>query len=211
MSNPKEHPNPGRELHWLAVGVMLATALSLVHPHDGFTWVLEAAPVLVGLPLLLVTARRLPLSALCYQLLALHALVLLLGAHYTYGQVPLGHWLAQALDLPRNPYDRIGHFMQGFVPALVVREVLLRATPLRAGRALSVLTLCAALALSAAYELIEMAVALASGSAAEAFLGTQGDPWDTQWDMATALLGAFCALLLLGRAQDRALARAPTP
>jgi putative membrane protein len=164
------------------------------------------APVLVGAPLLAATRRRFRLTPLAYRLLFLHAGVLMLGGHYTYARVPLGERLRRAFGLRRNPYDRIGHFAQGFVPAIVAREVLLR-SPLRPGRWLFFLDTCVCLSISAAYELLEWAVAAATGEAAENFLGTQGDPWDTQWDMATALLGAVSAQLLLVRAHDRQIAR----
>ncbi|MEW1750798.1 DUF2238 domain-containing protein [Streptomyces angustmyceticus] len=191
----------------LAVAVLLALALSGLQPHDRTTWVMETCWVMVGLPLLVVVWRRFPLSPLLCCLLAVHALVLIVGGHYTYAEVPLGHWLQDALDLSRNPYDRIGHLMQGFVPAILVRELLVRTSPLRGSAWLSPLTVCACLAFSAFFELIEWWSALAGGSAADAFLATQGDPWDTQWDMACALLGAIVALLLLGRVHDRQLAR----
>ncbi|GES32435.1 DUF2238 domain-containing protein [Streptomyces angustmyceticus] len=191
----------------LAVAVFLALALSGLQPHDRTTWVMETCWVMVGLPLLVVVWRRFPLSPLLCCLLAVHALVLIVGGHYTYSEVPLGHWLQDALDLSRNPYDRIGHLMQGFAPAILVRELLVRTSPLRGSAWLAPLTVCACLAFSAFFEMIEWWSALAGGSAADAFLATQGDPWDTQWDMACALLGAIVSLLLLSRVHDRQLAR----
>ena len=182
-------------------------ALSGRRPRDRFTWLLEVAPVLGAAPLLVVTHRRFPLTPLARRLIFLHAAILMLGGRYTYAEVPLGHWLRKALGLRRNPYDRIGHFAQGFVPAIVAREVLLRRSPLSPGKWLFFLDTSVCLAISAAYELIEWRTAVAKGEAAEAFLGTQGDPWDTQWDMATALAGAVAAQLLLGGRHDRELAR----
>jgi putative membrane protein len=186
---------------------LVALAASFLVATDRFTWLLEVAPVLIGVPLLLATARRFPLTPLLYRLLLLHALVLMLGGAYTYAKVPLGFWLQDLLHSERNPYDRIGHLMQGFVPAILAREILLRTSPLRPGRWLFVLVTCVCLAFSAFYELIEWWTAAATGGAAEAFLGTQGDPWDTQWDMFCALIGALAAQLLLGRWHLRQLGR----
>lgn len=173
---------------------------------DRFTWFLENAPVLLGVPVLVATHRRFPLSHLLYVLLALHALVLMVGGHWTYAEVPAGHWVKDVLHLARNPYDRLGHLFQGFVPVLLFREVLLRQGILQPGRWSVVVLLLMVLGLSAAYELLEWQAAVWTGSAAEAFLGTQGDPWDTQWDMACALIGASLALLSLARWQDRQVA-----
>ena len=187
--------------------VLLLLGWSAMGPHDRFTWFLEVAPVLIGAPILLGTYARFPLTPLLYTLLAIHAAVLIVGGHYTYAKVPLGFWAQDAFGLARNHYDRIGHFAQGFVPAILARELLLRLTPLQVGKWLFFLVLSVSLAFSAFYELIEWWVAAATGSAAEAFLGTQGDPWDTQWDMFLALIGATIAQLLLTRLHDRQLAR----
>jgi putative membrane protein len=176
-------------------------------PHDRFTWWLEVAPVLIVLPLLLVTARRFPWTPLSYTLIAAHCWVLMVGGHWTYAEVPAGFWVKDALGLDRNPYDRLGHLMQGFVPAIVAREVLWRTSPLRGSRWLAPLVLSVCLAVSACYELVEWLVAVVTGSAAEAFLGTQGDVWDTQWDMAMAGVGAACALLLQSGLHERQLRR----
>jgi putative membrane protein len=163
-------------------------------------------------PILLATRRRFPLTPLAYRLIFVHALILMLGGHYTYAEVPLGYWVKDALSLARNHYDRLGHFAQGFVPAILAREILLRRTPLRPGRWLFFLVTCVCLAISACYEFIEWWTAVATGEAATAFLGTQGDPWDTQWDMFIALVGAVTAQLLLARGHDRQLAAvASTP
>jgi putative membrane protein len=187
------------------VGLALL-AWSGLRPHDYFTWLLETAPIFIGVPILLATRRRFPLTPLAYRLIFVHATILMLGGHYTYAEVPLGNWVKDALGLARNHYDRLGHFAQGFVPAILAREILLRKTPLRSGRWLFFLVTCVCLAISACYELIEWWTAVATGEAATAFLGTQGDPWDTQWDMFIALIGAVTAQLLLARGHDRQLA-----
>ena len=197
----------GREPALLLAAVALVLVWSGVGPTDRVTWLLEVAPVLLAAPILVATRKRFPLSDLALRLLALHALVLMVGGHWTYARVPLGFWAQDLFDLSRNPYDRLGHFAQGFVPAIVAREILLRTSPLRRGRWLFFLVTCVCLAISAAYELVEWWVAVLAGQAADAFLGTQGDPWDTQWDMFLALCGAIAAQLLLGREHDRSLAR----
>jgi putative membrane protein len=191
---------------WLiaALGVMLAMlTLSGLDPYDRLTWLMEVMPILLAVPVLLATSRRFPLTPLLYALLFMHALILMVGAAYTYARVPLGFWLQDAFELARNPYDKIGHFAQGFVPALVAREILLRGHYVRTRRMLGFLVLCVVLAISASYELIEWLAAVFMGQSADAFLGTQGDPWDTQSDMAFALVGAACALLSLSRLHDR--------
>ncbi len=185
----------------------LAVVISGVAPKDRATWWMEVAPVLIAVPILWATRRRFPLTPLLYGLVAVHACVLSLGGRYTYAEVPLGFWVRDALGLARNHYDRVGHLMQGFVPALVAREVLLRTSPLRPGRWLFTLVTAVALAVSAIYEFVEWWAALLLGQGAEAFLGTQGDPWDTQWDMFLAFTGALLAQALLARTQDRQLAR----
>ena len=188
---------------------VMALAVSGASPRDRFTWLLEVAPVLIGIPLLIWSYRRFPLTPLLYRLLLAHALILILGGHYTYAEVPPGCWVRDALGLARNHYDRLGHFAQGFVPAILAREILLRKTPLRRGGWLFFLVTCVCLAFSAFYELIEWWTALLSGEGATAFLGTQGDVWDTQWDMFLALVGALAAQLTLSRVHDRQLARVP--
>lgn len=192
---------------FLLVAAIVALLLSGINPRDRLTWVLEIAPVALGLPVLVATHGRFPMTRLCYRLLLLHALILILGAHYTYGQVPLGLWIQDIFDLQRNHYDRLGHLAQGFIPAILVREILLRLSPLNRGKWLFFLVTCVCLAISAFYELIEWWTALIGGGASEAFLGTQGDVWDTQWDMFLALVGALSSQLLLARSHDRALAR----
>jgi putative membrane protein len=194
----------------LATAVLLLV-LSGVSPRDYGTWFLEVAPILLAAPILFATGRRFPLTALTYRLIFLHALVLMLGGHYTYAEVPLGFWVQDLFDLSRNHYDRLGHLMQGFVPAIVAREVLLRTSPLRPGKWLFVLVTAVCLAISACYEFVEWWAAVLLGQGAEAFLGTQGDRWDTQWDMFLAFLGAMAAQLLLARRQDRELAALVRP
>ena len=191
----------------LAVLVLLALFVSAISPYDRGTWLLEVAPVLIALPVLAWTWRRFPLTPLLYWLIAAHALVLILGGTYTYARVPLGDWVREAFHLARNPYDKLGHFMQGLVPALVAREILLRGRYVAGRRMAGFLSACVALAISAFYELIEWWTALALGGGATDFLGTQGDPWDTQSDMFLALIGATLGLLLLGRWQDRQIVR----
>jgi putative membrane protein len=178
-----------------------------IHPHDRFTWWLEVAPIFLGVPALVWLYPRLRLTPLTYTLVWLHCLILMLGGHYTYAQVPLGFWMEQWLGFSRNHYDRIGHFAQGFIPAMLAREIFIRRSPLAGSRWLPFMVICFCLAFSAFYELVEFWTALAEGSAATDFLGTQGDPWDTQWDMMLALIGAIVSLLLLSRVQDRQLRR----
>lgn len=213
MSVPGTPPSPPGPavpaLLWLAVAAV--TAWSAIAPKDGLTWWLEALPALVVLLLLPGIYARFRFTTLAYVLIALHAAVLLVGAHYTYAEVPLFDWVRDAYGLARNHYDRLGHLMQGFTPAIVAREVLLRRSPLAGSRWLPFLVVCFCLAFSAFYELIEWWVALASGDEAVAFLGTQGDPWDTQWDMFLALVGATMALLMLSGLHGRQLARMGFP
>jgi putative membrane protein len=183
---------------------------SAVKPHDYFTWFLEVAPAVLGLTVLAVTYRRFQFTTLVYVALLLHAIVLMVGGHYTYAEVPLGNWVRETFHLSRNHYDRLGHFMQGFVPALVAREILLRNRIVKR-RYLYFIVFSICMMITATYELFEFAVAKLTGSAADAFLGGQGDPWDTQWDMTFCLLGANLALLLMSRWQDRAIEQLQTP
>jgi putative membrane protein len=176
-----------------------------VNPSDRFTWLMEVFPVLIAVPVLILTSRRFRFTPLVYALIAIHACILMVGGKYTYAEVPLGFWMERAFGFARNHYDRIGHFAQGFVPAMVAREILTRQSPLRGSRWLPFLVVCFCLALSACYEFIEWWTALATGTAADAFLGTQGDPWDTQWDMFFALIGAIVALVTLSGVHDREL------
>jgi putative membrane protein len=196
-----------REPTLLLAAAIVLLALSRIGAYEPGTWILEVAPIIIIAPILVLTAWRFPLTPLVYRLLFVHALILMVGGHYTYAKVPLGFWVQDALGLARNHYDRLGHFAQGFVPAMLAREVLLRRSPLQRGKWLGFLVLCVCLAVSATYELIEWLAAVLGGSAADAFLGTQGDVWDTQWDMFMALVGATAALLLLTRLHDRQLER----
>jgi putative membrane protein len=189
----------------IAVGVLFV-ALGIAPKTDRGTWAGEVAPVAIALPLLAWTYRRFRFTDLAYRLMALHAVVLIVGGHYSYAEVPLGHWVRDALDLSRNHYDRLGHFMQGFVPAIVARELLVRTSPLRPGGWLFALVSLAVLGISALYEIIEWWSAVLLAGGAVAFLGTQGDVWDAQWDMFLALCGAVTAQLVLGAAHDRGLA-----
>ncbi len=190
---------------------LAALAVSGVQPKDRLTWWMEVAPFLLAAPVLVASYRRFRFSDLVYVLVAVHAIVLFVGGHYTYAEVPLGFWAQRAFGFSRNHYDRLGHFFQGFVPALVVREVLLRTGAVRRGRWVPFLSASVCLAASALYELIEWRAAVGLGQSADAFLGTQGDPWDTQEDMATCLVGSICSLALLSRWHDRSMARVERP
>ena len=190
-----------------SIATVVLLAISGLHPYDRATWLLEVAPVLIVLPVLWWTRGRFPLTKLLYACILLHAVVLMVGGAYTYARVPLGFQMQHWLDLDRNPYDKIGHFAQGFVPALAAREVLVRGGYVRGRSMLGFLVVCVVLAVSACYELVEWAAALAMGQGADEFLGTQGDPWDTQSDMFMALIGALAALVLFGRMHDRQMGR----
>jgi putative membrane protein len=180
--------------------LLIATSIS---PFDRLTWLMEVSPVLIVLPLLVLTYRRFPLTPLLYFLIFLHAIILITGGAYTYARVPLGFWLERLFNFTRNNYDRIGHFFQGFVPALATRELLLRLKYVSNRRMAFVLAICVAMAISAWYELLEWAAATALGAKANDFLGTQGDPWDTQWDMFMCFIGSLVAMIGLSRVQDR--------
>ena len=185
--------------------LMLILIISGIHPFDRGTWVMEVVPVLIIVPLLIYTYKTFPLTSLLYSLIFLHAIVLIVGGAYTYARVPLGFEIAQWFSLDRNPYDKIGHFMQGFVPAIAAREILIRHQILAKGKMLSFIVICIVLAISATYELIEWAAALALGQGAQEFLGTQGYEWDTQSDMFFALIGAIAALLFLSKWHNQQL------
>ena len=190
--------------------ILLAVAAAVlvwsgINPHDRTTWWLEVVPVLIAVPILLLTRKRFPLTALAYRLIFLHAIILMVGGHYTYARVPLGFWVQDLLSLDRNHYVRLGHLAQGFVPAIIAREILIRTSPLGSGKWLPVVVTSICLAISAIYEFIEWWAALLGGSAATDFLGTQGDVWDTQWDMFLAFCGAILAQLLLSRVHNRQL------
>lgn len=200
-------PDRRLPLFLLVLTILACLGLGWRPQADRFTWFMENLPVLVGVPVLVAMYRRFPLTTLLYLLLALHALVLMVGGHWTYAEVPAGHWVKDCLHLARNPYDRLGHLFQGFVPVLLFREVLFRKGILKPGAGSVAVLLLMVLGLSAAYELLEWQTAVWTGSSADAFLGTQGDPWDTQWDMACAWVGASLALATLARGQDHQMDR----
>jgi putative membrane protein len=189
----------------LLVAVAAVFVWSFIGCHDVFTWIMEVFPAVIGVGVLVWIYPKFRFTTFVYVLIAMHAVILMIGGHYTYAREPVFEWLKGRLHLDRNYYDRLGHFAQGFVPAMIAREVLLRITPLKPGKMLFYLVLSVCMAISAWYELLEFAVARATGSAAEDFLGTQGDPWDTQWDMTLCFIGALCALLLFRRIQDHFL------
>ena len=201
-------PSATRRTELIALLVIGSALLvwSGINPADRTTWILEVAPVFIAVPLLVVTAPRFPFTPLAYRLIFVHALILMLGGHYTYAEVPLGFWIQRLFGFTRNHYDRIGHFAQGFVPAVIAREILLRRSPLKPGKWLFFIVLSVCLAISACYEFIEWWSALIGGDSADAFLGTQGDPFDTQADMFMALIGAIAAQVLLARVHDRQIA-----
>ena len=196
-----------RTLITAGVALIAQLLLTAIHPYDRTTWLMEVAPVMIALPVLLLSYRRFPLTTLLYSLIFVHALILITGGAYGYARVPLGFWIQEALHLGRNPYDKIGHFAQGYVPFIVAREILLRGGYLTHRRMTAFLSVCAVMFVSSSYELIEWWSALALGQGADEFLGTQGDPWDTQSDMFFALIGAVCAWLTLSRLHDKQLER----
>ena len=199
---------PLRRISLLCVWLSIFVAVliwSAIRPHDYFTWLLEVSPALIGFVILVATYRTFPLTTLAYCLILAHAIILMIGGHYTYAEVPLFGWLGEALQSERNNYDKLGHFAQGFVPAILAREILIRNSVINGRAWLNTIVVSVCLAFSALYELFEWWVALLTGESAEAFLGTQGYVWDTQSDMALALLGAISALTLLGRYHDRQL------
>ena len=196
------------------LGLLIAAVLAVfiwsgLNPHDRFTWILEVLPAVIGFIILAATYFRFKFTRLAYLLIALHMVVLMVGGHYTYAHVPLFDWIRDTLDLSRNHYDRVGHITQGFVPAIIAREILLKTSPLKRGKLLFLIVVCICLAISAFYEFIEWWVAAATGTAAESFLGTQGDVWDTQWDMFLAFCGAIASQLLLARIHDQFIDNQP--
>lgn len=200
-----------RALIAASAALVLLLVVSGIRPYERATWLLEVLPVMIALPVMWATYARFPLTTLLYAGVFLHAVVLIGGGAYTYARVPLGFELQELFGLARNPYDKIGHFFQGFVPALAAREILIRGGFVRGRRMLAFLVVCVVLAISATYELIEWAAALIMGQGADEFLGTQGDEWDTQADMFWALIGSLTALVLLSRVHDRQIARLAAP
>ena len=204
-------------MNWPSKNVVVLLAIffavfawSAIHPHDYFTWYLEVAPAIIALALLTATYRRFQFTTPVYFLILLHAIVLMVGGHYTYAQVPIGNWFRDHFYLSRNHYDRLGHFFQGFVPAMVFRELLLRRGIVRRGLWLAFIVFAICMMISALYELFEYGVAVTTGSAADAFLGGQGDPWDTQNDMLMCMIGSLTALAAMSRWQDRWLEKLET-
>lgn len=198
-----------RQLILLMFGLLLLFLLLIsgISPYDRSTWLMEIAPILVAYPVLAMTYRRFPLTSLLYGLIFIHATILIAGGAYTYARVPLGFWLQDMLTLSRNPYDKIGHFAQGFVPALIAREIFLRGHYVSGRKMVAFLSVCVVMAISAWYELIEWGAAIALGQGAEEFLGTQGDPWDTQSDMFFAFIGALAAIVAFSRFHDQQIAK----
>lgn len=207
MHSPRTNSTRTKWLLLALAALIALLAISGWSPHDRATWLMEVLPVAIALPLLCATYTRYPLTTLLYVCIFIHAMVLMLGGAYSYARVPLGFQLQEFFHLSRNPYDKIGHFVQGFVPALIAREILLRGGHVQGRKMLAFLVTCVVLAISATYEFIEWGAALAMGQGADEFLGTQGDPWDTQSDMFFALIGAVTALALFSRLQDRQLRR----
>jgi len=189
---------------WLLVFV-LVLIWSAIRPHDYFTWFLEVLPAILGILILALTFREFQFTSLAYRLILIHSIILMIGGHYTYAEVPIFNWIRDAFDMSRNNYDKVGHFAQGFFPAIIAREILIRKSLLKQGKLLSFIVVCICLAISAFYELVEWWVVIVTGSAAEAFLGTQGDIWDTQSDMFFALIGAITSLIFLSKIHDNAL------
>jgi len=204
--NNRLKPKKVESLH---TGLLLILSIvliwSVINPKDLFTWFLEVLPALIGLGVLTLTYNRFRLTNLVYFLILVHAIILIVGGHYTYAEMPIFNWIRDSFHLARNYYDRLGHFAQGFIPAVIVREILLRKSELKRGKMLSFIIISVCLGISALYELIEWGVAEATGSAADAFLGTQGDVWDTQWDMFMALLGATISLVSMSNLHDKFL------
>ena len=191
----------------LSVIVVATLSWSAVHPVDWLTWWMEVSWVLVGFPIVAWLALGHGITRILLVLLSMHAVILVIGGHYTYEKVPAGLWVQEWFDLARNDYDRLGHFVQGFVPALIARELLRRTSPLQPGRWITILCIASALAFSAIFEMIEWGSSVALGASADAFLGSQGDPWDAQWDMLCALIGAMCSMATLSRLHERELRR----
>ena len=189
----------------LLAGTGAVFVWSFIGCHDVFTWMLEVVPAVIALPILIWFYPRLRFTNMVYVLIAIHASILMIGGHYTYAEMPVFNWIRDWLHLDRNYYDRLGHFAQGFVPAMIAREVLLRRSPLVRGKLLNYLIFSCCMAISAMYELFEFAAAKFTGTAADAFLGSQGDVWDTQWDMTFCLIGSITALVLISKMHDRAL------
>ncbi len=191
----------------MLVLTMITLIVSGIHPFDRATWVMEVAPVLIAAPILWFSYNKFQFSHLVYWCIFLHALILIVGGAYSYARVPAGFWVQELFDLSRNPYDKLGHFFQGFAPVLIAREILLRNQIIKTGKMLAFICICIVLAISAVYELLEWAAALAMGQGAEEFLGTQGDEWDSQSDMFLAMIGGIVGLLVFSRLQDKQISQ----
>lgn len=176
---------------------------SMINPKDLFTWFLEVLPAVIGVTIIVLTYSKFKFTTFVYSLILIHTIILMIGGHYTYAEVPLFDWLKYTLELSRNHYDRLGHFIQGFIPALVAREILIRKSVLKRGKMLFFIVVCICMSISASYELLEWGVAEATGTKAETFLGTQGDVWDTQWDMFMALIGSITSLSMFSKVHDK--------
>lgn len=198
-------PQSRSTLVFMLVAIAISLVISGWQPYDRLTWLMEVAPVLIAIPIMWLSYKTFPLTPLLYWCIFFHMLVLIVGGAYSYARVPVGFWVQDMFDLSRNPYDKLGHFMQGFAPALIAREILLRKAVVRGKKMLAFIVVCIVLAISATYELIEWAAALALGQGADEFLGTQGDMWDTQSDMFLALIGAICALVGFSGLQNKQL------
>ncbi len=208
----KEHTTISRRLIFLWLSIFsLVLIWSAISPHDHLTWLLEVSPALLGLVILAATFKRFQFTRLAYWLMLGHSILLMIGGHYTYAEVPLFNWIRDTFDMSRNNYDKVGHFAQGFVPAIISREMLIRKSPVKEGKWLFFIVVCICLSISAFYEFIEWWVAIVTGTAAESFLGTQGYVWDTQSDMFLALVGAITSLSVLSKAHDRALSSQSVP
>lgn len=199
--------NKKNKLLLMLVVFFIVLIWSGIRPFDRLTWMLEVSPAVIALILLALTYRRFEFTTISYFLILIHCIILMVGGKYTYAEVPLFNWLRDTYGLARNSYDGIGHFAQGFVPAIVAREILIRTSPLKRGGWLFFIDICIILALSAFYELVEWWVSLATGTAGDSFLGTQGDVWDTQKDMALCLIGSIVSLITLSGVHDKALAK----
>lgn len=197
-----------KTLFFLLLSFLAVFVWSAINPHDYFTWSLEIFPAVIAFTILAATFKKFRLTTLAYILIWVQAIILLIGGHYTYAEMPLFNWIRDAFGLSRNYYDRLGHFAQGFVPAIIAREILIRKSPLKSGGWLFFIVVCVSLAISAFYEFIEWWVAVLSGTAAEDFLALQGDIWDTQWDMFMAFIGSMISQLILSRSHDKSLKEA---
>jgi putative membrane protein len=196
-----------KKYYFLITLFLLGLIISAIKPHDYFTWLLEVFPSIIGFVVLCFTFNKFRFSYLTYVMILVHCYVLFIGGHYTYAEVPLFDWIREAFHQSRNNYDKVGHFTQGFVPAMITRELLIRKEVVKKGGWLSFLTVCVCLSISAFYEFLEWFVAIVSGQNSDSFLGTQGYLWDTQSDMLYAFMGALCMVIFLPKIQDKAIGK----